>query len=59
MKITNTLCIIVLTAFAFSISGCGQSNPNANVPKEKIAPAPEDVAKNPGYAEQFGGQDKK
>lgn len=50
--------IIILSAFVFSFSGCGKVNPNANVPKEKMAPAPQDLGNNPDYAKQFGSDKK-
>lgn len=51
--------IVVLSAFVLSMSGCGKSNPNVNVPKEQMAPDPKDLGDNPEYVKQFGGQDKK
>ncbi len=59
VKMMTPLCIVVLSAFVLCVSGCGKSNPNANVPKEKMAPAPQDLGNDPEYAKQFGGQGKK
>jgi len=56
VKILNPLRCLVLSAFVLSVVGCGKSDPNANVPKEKIAPAPQDLGKDPEYAKQFGGK---
>ena len=42
---------------AVGLVGCGESsNPNADVPPEKMAPAPENLGDNPEYAEQMKSQ---
>lgn len=46
-------CIAVLTS-TLSIAGCGSSMPNADVPKEKLAPPATDLGNDPEYAKQFG-----
>jgi hypothetical protein len=52
-------CLVVFSLFALTILGCGKSNPNAGVPPEKMAPAPDQLGNDPEYAKQFGGKGKK
>jgi hypothetical protein len=39
-------------------AGCSETDPNANVPPEKMAPDPEKLGEDPEYAKQFGGAKK-
>lgn len=56
MKVLSTLCLLLVAVTSLEIVGCGKSNPNANVPEEKVAPAPEQLGNDPEYAKQFGGK---
>lgn len=59
VSLMKSTCILVFSVFVLSVMGCGKSNPNANVPPERIAPAPEDLGNDPEYVKQFGGKGKK
>ncbi len=56
MKVLSTLCLLLAAVISLGVVGCGKSNPNANVPPEKVAPAPEELGSDPEYAKQFGGK---
>ncbi|MBX3449567.1 MAG: hypothetical protein KF777_08420 [Planctomycetaceae bacterium] len=56
MKVLSTLCLLLAAVISLGMVGCGKSNPNANVPPEKVAPAPEELGSDPEYAKQFGGK---
>lgn len=56
MKVLSTLCLLLAAATSLGMVGCGKSNPNASVPVEKHAPAPEQLGSDPEYAKQFGGK---
>jgi predicted small lipoprotein YifL len=56
MILRNCLSCLVLSTLCLGLAGCGPHNPNANVPKEKIAPAPQDLGNDPEYVKQFGGK---
>jgi hypothetical protein len=56
VKVLSTLCLLLATVTSLGMVGCGKSNPNANVPPEKVAPAPEELGSDPEYAKQFGGK---
>jgi len=55
-SLKTALHLLFLASAAMSVVGCGEKNPNVNVPADKVAPKPEDVANTPGYREQMGGQ---
>jgi predicted small lipoprotein YifL len=59
VRLKNLICCGLFLAFAMAFSGCGQSDPTANLPPEKKAPDPMQLGNDPAYAEQFGGGAKK
>lgn len=56
MKVLSTLCLLLAAVISLGVVGCGKSNPNADVPAEQVAPAPEELGSDPEYAKQFGGE---
>ncbi len=58
MKSLQSLCCLAVLASLLGIAGCGNTDPAAGIPKEKLAPAPTDLGTNPDYAKQFGSKKK-
>jgi len=56
VKVLSTLCLLLAAVISLGVVGCGKSNPNVDVPPEKVAPAPEQLGSDPEYAKQFGGK---
>lgn len=54
VKVATTFSFIALACVSLGLCGCGKSDPNANIPPERIAPAPENLGSDPEYAKQFG-----
>lgn len=58
MKFASSALLVAVTLGTFGLFGCGKSDPNANLPPERMAPAPEKLGDNPEYAKQFGKKGK-
>jgi hypothetical protein len=56
--VKSALQFLFLSCVFALVAGCGETDPNANVPPEKIAPDPTKLGEDPEYAKQFGGAKK-
>ena len=59
VRLKNLICFGILAAFALGASGCGPTDPTANLPPEKKAPDPMQLGNDPEYSKKFGGDKKK
>lgn len=58
MKYLHMLSCLAVFASTLTVVGCGNSDPSAGLPKDKVAPAPTDLGNDPEYVKQFGGKKK-
>lgn len=59
MRLKNLICFGLLMTFVMIASGCGPTDPTANLPPEKKAPDPLQLGNDPEYSKKFGGGAKK